>query len=392
MTRVAYVTAHYPFGPGEAFLGPEARELRRRVDLTVIPTRPGKTIVHEDARPLLEATLAVGLASPQALRAVACRPRLAPRALARVRTSRSTRVLCKNLAVTAKAAWLARTLERLSIDHVHVHWGGTSSTMAMLASEQAGIPWSLTVHRWDIDEDNLLAEKVASATFVRAISSFGARRLRERVPGAAPEILHMGVDLPAGRAPRRSERGTFRLLAVGTLTPQKGHADLLEAVARLEPDVTLDLFGEGPLRSELTAKALEPRLRGRVRLHGATPHATLLERLHAGEWDALVHPSLTGGLLDEGIPVALMEAMAAGVPVIACPSGGVPELVAGNAGLLLAEPGPDALAAGIAVLLEDPDRVDELGVRGIDRIRAEFDVAEIAERLAARFRGGASCV
>ena len=394
MTRVAYITAHYPFGPTEAFLGPEARELARRLEgFTVIPTRPGGPVVHEDARPLLSSTLAVGLGSPTALRALARRPgRNVPHTLSRVRASRSSMVLCKNLAVTAKAAWLARALERMEIDHVHVHWGGTSSTMAMLACEQSGVPWSLTVHRWDIDEDNLLAEKVASAAFVRVISHFGARRLREQVPGALPQIVHMGVDVPAAQAPRRAaDAGPLRLVAIGSLTPQKGHADLLEAIRRVKAPVTLDLFGEGPLRSALAAEADDARLGGRVRLHGALPHTTLLQRLRGGEWDVLVHPSLTGGGLDEGIPVALMEAMAAGVPVIASPSGGVPELLTPDAGLLLADTGPDAIAAGITVLTEEPERAQALGRRGVERIRAEFDAAEIAGRLAARFRGAPSC-
>jgi glycosyltransferase involved in cell wall biosynthesis len=390
MTRVAYVTARYPFGPGEAFLGPETRELARRVDrLTVIPTRPARHIVHEEARSVLPSTVAVGLMSPPIVSALARHSRRSvPLTIARLRASRSLGVLWKNLAVAPKAVWLAGTLDKLEVDHVHVHWGGTSSTMAMLACERTGIPWSLTVHRWDIDEDNLLAEKVASATFVRAISHFGARRLRERVPAARPDVLHMGVDVPTTPACRRSATGRLRLLAVGSLTPQKGHATLLEAMRRTGAGITLDVVGDGPLRTTLAAEAREPRLRGRVRLLGALSHSTLLRRLGAGEWDVLVHPSPSGRGFDEGIPVALMEAMAAGVPVIAFPSGGVPELIAPGAGMLLAGTDAQLLADGILELADDPVRADELGAGGIARIRAEFDATRIADQLAERFCAG----
>lgn len=388
MTRVAYITARYPFGTGEAFLGPEARELARRADcLTVIPTRPTRHVLHEDARPLLSSTIAVGLVSAPAVYALAWHGRKVPQTVARIRASRSPRVLCKNLAVTPKAAWLARTLDRLEVGHVHVHWGGTSSTMAMLACEQIGVPWSLTLHRWDIDEDNLLAEKVASAAFVRAISQFGAQRIRERVPAARPDVVHMGVDVPAVPAPRRAIRGRLHLLAIGSLTPQKGHLTLLDAMRLAGPGVTLDVVGDGPLRSMLESELRDARLRERVRLLGQLPHARLLQRLSAGDWDALVHPSPVGNGYDEGIPVALMEAMAAGLPVIAFPSGGVPELISPGAGLLIEGTGAEQLADGITELADDPERAGELAEGGIARIRAEFDAARIADQLAARFAG-----
>jgi glycosyltransferase involved in cell wall biosynthesis len=380
VTRVAYVTAHYPFGPGEAFLGPETRELARRTDrLFIIPTRPEPSVVHADAQPLLSSTLAIGLVSASVLRSGV------PATVTRVRRSRSPRVLCKNLAIAPKAAWLARALDRLEIDHVHAHWGGTSSTMTMLACEQAGIPWSMTLHRWDIEEDNLLAEKVASARFVRTISLFGAARLCDLVPTARPEVVHMGVDIPPDPAPRRAVRGRLRLLAVGSLTPQKGHAWLIDAIRIASPAVTLEIVGDGPLRASLEAAARDPRLRGRVRFLGPLPHTELLQRLRRGDWDAFVHASPSGPGLDEGIPVALMEAMAAGVPTIASRSGGVPELLEDGAGILVDATNTSDLAARITDLAQRPDLADVLARRGIARIRAGFDAARIAEDLATRF-------
>lgn len=382
--RLAYVTAGFPFGPGEAFLAPEARALAGLLPrLWLVPTRPRGPVVHEDARPLLGLTLREGLV-PRGAVAAARQARLAD--LAPLGGSRSARILAKNAAVAPKALWLARLLDRLGVEHVHAHWGGTSSTMAMLAARQAGIPWSLTLHRWDIGEDNLLAEKVASASFVRAISEFGAAQVRERVPGARVGVLHMGVELPDEPAPPCSGEALLRLVAVGSLTPQKGQAALLDAMAASAAPVSLDLVGEGPLRRALTERVRALGLDRRVRLLGALPHATLLRRLRAGEWHAFVHSSPEGPGLSEGIPVSLMEAMAAGVPVAACASGGVAELVAG-AGILVPRHDAAELGGAIALLAHDPELTARLGAAGRRRVRASFDAAVVAARLAALVAG-----
>ncbi|HEY5294082.1 MAG TPA: glycosyltransferase family 4 protein [Gaiellaceae bacterium] len=383
--RLAYVTSRFPFGEGEAFFAPELKALGRQVaQLWVVPMRPQGPVLHEDAEPLLDRTVSAGLGSRTVLvaatRHVAANPRRTGIALSHMRRSRP-RVLAKNLAIVPKSLWFARALERLEIDHVHVQWGGASSTMAMLAAERAGVPWSLTLHRWDITEDNLLADKLCSAAFVRVISEFGARQVRDLVPGARLDVLHLGVDVPPEplELSRRGPEEPFRLLAVGSLTPQKGHTLLLDAFARVAGTrVTLDIAGAGPLLDRLTARAQALGIANRVRFLGVVPHATLLRRVHAGEWDALVHTSPEGPGFSEGIPVALMEAMAAGLPVIACPSGGVTELVRHGAGMLVPAHQPGDLAAAITKLAADSGLASELATAGRRRICAEFDAASTA--------------
>jgi colanic acid/amylovoran biosynthesis glycosyltransferase len=402
--RLAYVTSRFPFGLGETFLLPEVRALERRVgSLAVVPMRPVGGLVHADAAAVVDRTLREGLFSPRVVREAAVElgrnPGDAALAVHELAGSRSPRVLAKNTLVTVKALWLARLLRRLRVDHVHAHWGGASSTLAMLGAEAAGVPWSLTLHRWDIAEDNLLDRKLASAAFVRTISEHGAELVQERVPGALVDVIHMGVEL----APDGSERVSrsdgqadrFRLLAVGHLIPMKHHELLLESLGSLRargsdgPPVTLDIAGEGPLRGRLEEQARRLGLGGNVRFLGLVEHTELLRRMRAREWDALVHPSAGGDGDAEGIPVALMEAMGAGLPVVACRSGGVAELVRPGAGLLVDKRDPVQLAAAIDQLRRDPAQARRLAAGGRERVLAEFEAGRVADELVRRFRASA---
>jgi colanic acid/amylovoran biosynthesis glycosyltransferase len=402
--RLAYVTSRFPFGLGETFLLPEVRALERRVgSLAVVPMRPVGGVVHADAAAVVGCTLREGLLSPRVVLDAAVElgrnPGDAALAVHELAGSRSPRVLAKNALVTAKALWLARLLRRLRVDHVHAHWGGASSTLAMLSAEAAGVPWSLTLHRWDIAEDNLLDRKLASAAFVRTISEHGAELVQERVPGARVDVIHMGVELaPDGREHIDRSNGRaarFRLLAVGHLIPMKDHELLLESLGNLRvhgssgPPVTLDVAGEGPLRGRLEQQARRLGLGGSVRFLGLVEHTELLRRMRAREWDALVHPSAGGDDDAEGIPVALMEAMGAGLPVVACRSGGVAELVRPGAGLLVDKRDPRQLADAIDELRRNPERARRLAAGGRERVLAEFEAGRVADELVRRFRASA---
>lgn len=395
--RLVYVTSQFPLTDDEAFLAAEARALAGSIDrLCIVPMRPVRPALHEDAAALVDLTVASPLLSPRIARTAASELARSPRACLRpvsaLARGRSPRILAKNILVTPKALWLARLLREVSAEHVHVHWGGTSATMGMLAAERAGIPWSLTLHRWDITENNLLARKIRSASFVRTISAHGAAEVRRIVPGSAVEVIHMGVELAAldgvATAPRREPGSALRLLAVGQLIPVKGHCVLLDALAAVvadpaQPEVTLDVAGDGPLRATLEARARRLGLERRVRFLGWVPHASLLQRLQARSWDALVHPSIDVDGQHEGIPVALMEAMAAGIPVVATRTGGVSELVDGASGLSVGQ-SPDELAGAIRRLAGDPGLAEELGLRGRERVLAEFEVGRVAATLLQR--------
>ena len=275
----------------------------------------------------------------------------------------------------------SRRLRELRPDHVHAHWISASATLAMVAADRAGIGWSLTAHRWDIREANLLRAKARSACFVRTISEAGAQELRQRVgvPGWSPVVLRMGVRLSGATATPR-DGSELRLLTPANLLPVKGHRYLFEALAGLDR-VPLDVACEGPLRAEL-----EKRARGLpVHFLGAVSHTDVLSGLEAGRWDAVVLPSAPTPEGDrEGVPVSLIEAMAAGVPVLSTECGAIPELVSEGAGLLVPPADPAALRAALE-RLRDPELRRSLSLAGRRRVETEFDVDRIAAQLAERF-------
>jgi glycosyltransferase involved in cell wall biosynthesis len=273
---------------------------------------------------------------------------------------------------------------------VHAHWLSHTSTCALGISELTGTPFSITAHRWDVYVENLFATKAQRATFVRFIARACRSVFETRVGTDTGHLvdLHMGVEAvgmrttthPAGRS------GPLRLVTVGNLLPVKGQSYLLEALAHLRDrgiDASLDIFGDGPLRDELTARTAELRLGDRVVLRGIRPRGELAAAYARGDYDVFVMPSVDlGDGEHEGVPVSAMEAMAVGIPVVATDTGGIPELVVeGVTGLLVPQQSPAALANAVARLDADPDLGRSLGTAGEKHVREEFDAGVIAQRL-----------
>jgi colanic acid/amylovoran biosynthesis glycosyltransferase len=393
VARVVYVTARLPFGDGEPFVATEIVALERRgCDVIVVPVRGSGQVVHADAAGLrAESTPVLSLSILAAGLAEAGRhPLSALGALAALFSSRPG-VLLKNLAVYPKGLWLARLAQRVDAEHVHAHWAGTSSTLALVAARVSGIPWSLTAHRWDIPERNLLRRKAREARFVRAISEHGAEELAGLVgeAGWSPWLLHMGVELPETQSGEGSA-SPLHVLTAARLVEKKGHAYLIEALRLLGErgvDIRVDFAGDGPLAEPLARTANEAGVQDRLSFLGTVSHEDLLAGLAAGRWNAAALPSVVTGSGElEGIPVALVEAMACGLPVVGTDAGGVPELLRDGAGILVAPADPEALAAALQSLAEDAELRARIGALARRRVEAEFGVDIVAGELEARFR------
>jgi glycosyltransferase involved in cell wall biosynthesis len=301
-------------------------------------------------------------------------------------------VFVKNIMVFSKGVWLSRQARRLDADHLHAHWGSTSSTMALVAGEISGIPWSFTAHRWDIPENNLLETKTAKACFVRTISVRGARVLSAQLGAPAPNlhVLHMGIEIPeAIEPPRRHGDGRrLNVVVMADFVEVKGHRDLLEALKLLKdrgPLIRVDLAGDGPLRIEIERQIREAGLSKSVALLGTLPHARLLHDLRTHRWDAAVLSSVATEEFEEGIPVSLMEAMAAGVPVLSTRTGAIPELLGEGAGLLVEGGDPVALADALEELARNPALLELLAEKGRRRVSTDFNVLGIARVLSQYF-------
>jgi len=282
--------------------------------------------------------------------------------------------------VFPKGLWLARVARQQSIDHIHAHWASTSATAALVASVVSGVPWSFTAHRWDIPENNLLGKKAQTAMFVRAIDAQGAHELALLAAQHQHKVrvIHMGVAVPPpGHKREQRAPGPLRILLGARFVEVKGHRYALEAVARLKTagvDVSLDCAGNGPLRRAVEEHVSALNLLDRVQFHGVLDHQDLLTQLSEQRWDVALLPSIDMGKHKEGIPVLLIEAMAAGVPVVATKTGGIPELLDGGAGVLIPERDALSIAEALGNLAADGELRRRLADTGLRRVRDQFSV------------------
>ncbi|MCP4424407.1 MAG: glycosyltransferase [Chloroflexi bacterium] len=207
---------------------------------------------------------------------------------------------------------------------------------------------------------------------------------RSRVAPDKVVTIYNGVNIElynvAARQAVRQEFGigadALLLGVVGRLHAQKGHSYLFEAlrdVRRHLPDVRLLIVGDGRLRSELEAIARQKRVEDAIIFTGS--RRDIPELLSAMDLFAL--PSLW-----EGLPNAVLEAMAAGLPVVATAVGGAPELVVpGETGLLVPPGDAQALAQAIRLILEDSVLAQSMGSAGRQRVRSQFDIAVMQEKM-----------
>lgn len=275
-----------------------------------------------------------------------------------------------------EAGVLARHLHRKGVRHLHNHFANSSCSVAMLASEISGIPFSVTMHGpaiffeprwWRIDE------KIARARFVACISHFcrsQAMYFSDPAHWDRLKIVHCGVT-PSdfGRA-GRGARGKH-IICVGRLDPIKGMPLLLEALAAVKPDhpeARLSLVGDGPARADLEAQAKRLGIAEDVQFLGYRAAEEIPALLDQADIFAL--PSFA-----EGVPVVLMEAMAARLPVVASRVAGVGELVEDGVSGFTIPPGDlESLIGRLDRLLADPALCDRMGGTGRSRVARDFDL------------------
>ena len=276
----------------------------------------------------------------------------------------------------------------MNIPHLHAHFGTNSTTVAMLAHALAGPSYSFTVHgpdEFDAPRALSLAVKIRRAAFVVAISSHGRSQLCRWA--ALPDwpklhVVHCGIEPWRFPDPAPLPAGGPHLVAIGRLAEQKGFPlliDAMEIAARNLPDLHLTLVGEGAFRPALEAAIAARGLSGRVTLTGWLHEAAVREAL--AKATALILPSFA-----EGLPMVVMEAMAAGRPVIATAIAGLPELVSRDVGWLVPAGDSAALAEAIAALaITPPDRLARMGHAARSLVLVRHDIDREAEKLSYLF-------
>jgi glycosyltransferase involved in cell wall biosynthesis len=288
----------------------------------------------------------------------------------------------KETVVFLQGVAVARAAARDGVDHLHAHFASHAATAAWVVHRLTGIPFSFTAHANDLFVAPVLLERKATdARFVVAISEYNRRILLERCPGARLEVVHCGVDSARYRP---GERDPNRAVCVASLLPKKGHVHLVDALALLtqrRPGLRLELVGDGPERERIEGRARECGVADRLSVLGARSSEEVRATLAGAGVFALPSVRLPSGRM-EGIPVALMEAMASGVPVVATRLSGIPELVEDGVTGLLVEPGdPRALATAMDRVLEDDALAAELAANARELVERSFSLTREAQRL-----------
>ncbi len=404
-TAVAVLMTRFP-RIDETFILREIIELERSGQpVLVVPIlREQSRVVHEEAKPWVKRALYTPLLSLAIVRSNLIAFLRNPLAylgllfrligITAIRPS----TLIRTLALFPKSVHLAVTLPKLGIKHVHAHFASHATTAAYIIAALSDITYSFTVHGPDVFVHRvLLHEKIAKAKFIRAISTFNKAFLSGLYPALTDgkiEVVHSGVNPDvyadaAAEAEATSEPpACTRLLSVAALTPSRGFPFLIDACARLAKaglDLECNIVGDGPLREVTEGWIAQHGLTDRVHLLGARPQHEVARLM--GETDIFLLPSIIAldGQMD-GIPLSLMEAMAAGKPVVASSISGIPELVTHEvSGILVDAAYAGRMADAVRRLAADPQLRARLGRAGQVKVRRDFDIRLTTRALVSLF-------
>lgn len=278
---------------------------------------------------------------------------------------------CRRVVATLK--------EEIRPDLYHVHLSDPSPLLHLATREVAAAPTCLTLHNQMLglfdgrDPASLLSRLMVEARLITGVSTAVVVEAARARPDLAHRMVTIANGVPIGEtSPLPAEP---RLLAIGRLVEQKGFARLLRAlpgiVAR-HHGVCLDVIGEGQERQGLEALAGDLNLAKHVRFHGWVDRSLVPGFLARATM--VVAPSLY-----EGLPYALLEAAAAGRPIVATNVGGIDQLVVdGQTGILVDEEAmdrnPGVLAEAVSDLLADQERALRFGAAGRERVRQHFSI------------------
>ncbi|MEO8459693.1 MAG: glycosyltransferase [Dokdonella sp.] len=391
--RVLYVVSLFPCW-SETFIVREiAALIKAGVDVRILSLkRPSEKMVQPDAAALMNRAL-----HPRP--GVRGWPAIIVAGLANIRIVAAAKLrivgsLWRHPALALKSLFaLARGLEHLSQirafdpQFIHAHWATYPSTVAATLARILGRPYGFTCHAHDIFvDDHLLRWKIETAALPVTISRYNVDWLTAHTTPQARErlhVVHCGADLKMFPY-RRAGRADDLLIGVGRLDPIKGFDVLIEALAMLAKEgrtFRCKLIGEGAQRAQLESSIARHDLAARIELLGARPQAEVRELLYAATAFVLPCVIAADGNRD-GIPVALMEAMAAGTPVISARVSGIPELIEdGCEGLLIAERDVAALAVALRRVLDEDDLRERCAFAARAKVEREFDAEREGEKL-----------
>lgn len=294
------------------------------------------------------------------------------------------------------SGWAATVMSQYpDLERLHAHFATDSSCLADSASELTGLPFSLTVHAHEIYlRNNGLCGRADRATPLITVCEYNYEQLRRLCPRLTRDevpIIYCGVDPqafrptpPASPASAAKRGDPLAVLSVGRLVETKAFDLLILAMAelrRLELSVECAIVGAGPLQSDLEILIRKLGLESTVRLLGPRLPGEVAELMAASQLFVLPCRIGADGNRDS-MPVAIKEAMAAGLPVVATATAGIPEMVDDDVGRLVPPENPGALASAMYELLSLPEHERlALGARGRQRVEDRFNLWHETSRL-----------
>lgn len=299
------------------------------------------------------------------------------------------REILQSLCQFIRAGMLARKINDCGgIPHLHAQFADGAATTALIAADYLGTTFSFYSHT--SSNVQFLGEKIKEAKFIFSISDFDKKKLLEVQPGAFDKIhiVHCGIPLENWEYSDINRKSDM-IISVGGLDEFKGHHVLIDACKILKENgrpFECKIIGEGQYRQILERKIAEYSLENSVVLAGSMPQEEIRPLLKKAGIFVLASVKAESGNMD-GIPVALMEAMASGVPVISTRLSGISELVDdGKDGFLVESGNAEELAGKIMYLMDNYEQVRSLCPDAQKKIEESFSLKVQGCRMAEIFK------
>ena len=305
---------------------------------------------------------------------------------------------CFSLAACAANQLCKRPRGGERIHHIHAHFAHDPAFVALLVHLLTGVSYSFTSHARDLyqTDQGSLVRRAAKATHVITCCQANGEYLDATLPNrfrSRIRLIHHGVDSrefhPLESSVAEAAGKPPKVVAVARLVEKKGLSDLIRAcgiAAAHGHGFTFLIYGEGPERGELSSLIEAMGLGSCVHLMGSCTQQDLVNVYQHADIFALT-PFVTDDGDRDGIPNALMEAMACSLPVLVTNAGGISELVTHGANGLMSRPRDvNRIAAGLERLLQDADLRTRLGAAARETVTEGFDAWAQAAQLATLFR------
>lgn len=393
--KILYITAQTPYGDGEQFIPPEIIEMMNKGnEIIVVPLRPNRDLAKGgETRQIAKYTKYVPLINVKVVLCAAAvlfkHPIKYFKILGNILiNSGSVLKVFKNLLLLGKGLVIADIAKENKVEHIHAHWASTPSTAAFIASYMSGIQYSFTSHRWDIAENNMLRKKAETAKFIRVIDDPGFKEMIGFIGEANKEKchkIHVGVQIADAEVKPKKKRDYFYIVTPANFVEKKGHKYLIEAIEKLVKmgySIKCSFYGSGPLENQLIDNIEKLGMSDSIKVCGKIAHDDLLKMYLEGEVDCVALPSIvTADGEKEGIPVSLMEAMAYNIPAVSTYTGGIPELLGEDCGVLVHEKNIDELVQGLKKLIDDEGYRKTVEVNGYKRVYDEFYISSVVTKM-----------